>query len=316
MFRFAAPQRTFQIGRVKIGGQPGELPTVLVGSIFYKGHRIIKDQQKGTFDKSTAEKLVKDQEELADITGNPCILDVVVSSVGAIEKQLDFISTVTDTPIIFDAWPLRVRTEGLCYLREIGLTERIIYNSISPATRQEEVEAIKEAKVRAAILLAYDFSNPWAAGLLAAIRGSSKKKGLLTLAEEADITKPLVDNSVTSLPSIGISARAIWIVKNEFGYPAGCGAANATTRWKMPKKKWGDATFKACSASAQTATLVMGADFLMYGPIESSSWIFPAAAAIDSIVATAAKELGTEPATREHPIYKLFPKISKEMEKR
>ena len=38
LFRFERKQEVFDIGGIKIGGQPGELPTVLVGSIFYEGH--------------------------------------------------------------------------------------------------------------------------------------------------------------------------------------------------------------------------------------------------------------------------------------
>lgn len=310
LFRFKTPQRIFQIRKIRVGGQPGELPTVLIGSIFYKGHKIMKDSRKGIFDEEAAETVIRNQEELGDITGNPGILDVVVSSVGAIEKQLYFVSAVTDAPFIFDAWPPKVRIEGLNYLKQTGLIDRTIYNSISPTIRKNELNAIKESKVKAAIILSFNFTDPWVRGLLSVLRGTQQKKGLLSMAEEAGIDKPLVDNCVTSIPSIGISARAIQSVKAEFGIPAGCGAANATTRWKEPKKKWGDAVFKACEASSQTLTLALGADFLMYGPIESSNWIFPASAAVDAMVATAAKELGTETATEEHPLYKLFPKVS------
>jgi len=38
MFMLKAKQKIFEIGGVKVGGQPGEVPTVLIGSIFYLGH--------------------------------------------------------------------------------------------------------------------------------------------------------------------------------------------------------------------------------------------------------------------------------------
>ena len=314
MFRFKKPQKVFQVGQIKIGGQPGELPTILIGSIFYKGHKIVKDSQKGIFNRNQAEKLIKNQEELQDITGCPGILDVVVSSVEAIEKQIDFISATTNTPFIFDAWPPNVRIEGLKYLKQVGLIDKTIYNSISPTTNTEELEAIKAAKLKTSILLAYNFENPWVKGLMSIVQGTSEQKGLLNMAKTSGINQPLIDTCVTSIPSIGISARTIQRVKAELGIPAGCGAANATTRWKDPKKKWGNDVFKACEASLQTLTLAMGADFLMYGPIESANWIFPAAAAVDATVATAAKELGTNLVSTEHPLWKLFPKIATKIE--
>ena len=311
MFRFKTPQRIHKLGNIQIGGQPGELPTVLVGSIFYQGHKILKNSQKGTFDKDAAETLIKNQEALSDATGNPAVLDVVISSVGAIEKELDFISAITDSPFLFDAWPPSVRIKGLQYLKQTGLNDRAIYNSISPATKEDELKALKESEVKSAILLTYNFKDPWVKGLLPVLRGIGSKSGLLSVAAETGIDKPLVDICVTSVPSIGISARAIRCVKAEFGVPSGCGAANATTRWKEPKKRWGEDVYKACEASSQTLTIAMCADFLMYGPIESSPWIFPASAAVDAIVATAAHELGTRTRTEEHPLSKLFPEISK-----
>ena len=41
MFRFNKTQKIYEIGKLRIGGQPGELPTVLIGSIFYSGHKIL-----------------------------------------------------------------------------------------------------------------------------------------------------------------------------------------------------------------------------------------------------------------------------------
>ncbi|UCD96934.1 MAG: tetrahydromethanopterin S-methyltransferase subunit H [Candidatus Bathyarchaeota archaeon] len=310
MFRFTTPQRIVKLGNLQIGGQPGELPTVLIGSIFYQGHKLLKDGKKGTFDKVEAETLIKNQEVLSDATGNPAVLDVVISSTEAIDRELDFISTVTDAPFLFDAWPPSVRLTGLEYLKQTGLNKRTIYNSLSPATREGELTALMESKVKTAILLTYNFKDPWVKGLLPVLRETETKPGLLSVAEEAGVENPLVDTCVTSVPSIGVSARAIHSVKAEFGVPSGCGAANATTRWKLPQQKWGDAVYKACEASAQTSTIAMGADFLMYGPIESSPWIFPASAALDAIVATATSELGTRTCTQDHPLTKLFPEIS------
>ena len=44
MFRFEKEQLVVDIAGVKMGGQPGEYPTVLAGTIFYGGHNIISDE--------------------------------------------------------------------------------------------------------------------------------------------------------------------------------------------------------------------------------------------------------------------------------
>ena len=50
MFKFEKEQKVFDIAGVIVGGQPGEYPTVLIGSIFYDRHKIVTDIMKGEFD--------------------------------------------------------------------------------------------------------------------------------------------------------------------------------------------------------------------------------------------------------------------------
>ncbi|HNT71671.1 MAG TPA: hypothetical protein PKK92_01270 [Methanothrix sp.] len=72
MFRFDKKQEVFEFGKIKVGGQPGEYPTVCIGTMFYSRHKIVTNEEKGIFDVAAAEKLWKDQEEMSDTTGNPC----------------------------------------------------------------------------------------------------------------------------------------------------------------------------------------------------------------------------------------------------
>jgi tetrahydromethanopterin S-methyltransferase subunit H len=77
-------RRVFEVGGVKIGGQPGELPTVLIGSLFHEGHKIVIDRKLGIFDKRKAERLVRMQEEISEKTGVPCMHDIVAENPGAL----------------------------------------------------------------------------------------------------------------------------------------------------------------------------------------------------------------------------------------
>ena len=47
LLEFEADQKHFEIGGVSVGGQPGVTPTVLIGSIFYHGHKILVNQAVG-----------------------------------------------------------------------------------------------------------------------------------------------------------------------------------------------------------------------------------------------------------------------------
>ena len=69
MFKFDKEQEVFDFAGVKMGGQPGEYPTVLAGTIFYGGHNIINDELIGDFDKARAEQLVNEMASISDVTG-------------------------------------------------------------------------------------------------------------------------------------------------------------------------------------------------------------------------------------------------------
>lgn len=313
MFKFKTPQKIYEIGSIKIGGQPGELPATLIGTIFYEGHKIVKDPKRGYFDKVKAEMLIGKQDELSELTGNPCMVDVVCTSIEAARNYIDFVSEVTDAPILLDAYP-NVRLKVLEYVTEIGLIERMVYNSIY-SNNKAEIVAIRESKVEAAILLAYNVKDRTTGGVLSVLRGTDKKLGLIKISEKAGITKPLVDTTIfTYIPSIGVGAKACLRVKKELGLPAGGAPGNATAVWNQPKD-WGLDISKVIYATPQVVPLVLGADFLLYGVIEAAPWVFPACAAVDAMIAANAQvEYDLEALTEEHPLYKLFPEFVDKIE--
>lgn len=49
MFEFTAEQKVFDIAGVKVGGKPGENPSVLIGSMFFRGHKIVSDPRIGSY---------------------------------------------------------------------------------------------------------------------------------------------------------------------------------------------------------------------------------------------------------------------------
>ena len=113
LFRFGMKQRIFEIGNLKIGGQPGETLTVLIGSIFYHRQKIVLDENTGRIDRINAQELIRLQEEFSEKTGNPSMLDVVGSTREAMENYIDFVAEVTEMPILVDSPSVEVRIAGL-----------------------------------------------------------------------------------------------------------------------------------------------------------------------------------------------------------
>jgi tetrahydromethanopterin S-methyltransferase subunit H len=307
LFRFEREQKVFDIGGIKVGGQPGEYPTVLIGSIFYDRHKIVSDETKGEFDKKQAEALINRVEEISEKTGNPFFLDVVANTSEALIKYVDFVSNVTECPFLMDGPSSKVRVPVAEHAMEIGLRDRIIYNSIDYHATDEEIKSMRNLNVQNAVVMAFSPKNPWAEGKIEVLKGYLGQKGVLEFAEEAGVKNLLVDTAVMDVPSIGLAAKAIHLVKNEFGLPAGCGPANAVTTWKRLKKgEFGQYGYNVCSGGSGIVTQMMGANFVLYGPIELAETAFTACAMTDALIAYAAKRLGTIIQTKSHPLYKIF----------
>jgi len=276
MFKFRRNQKVFDIGRVKVGGQPGENPTVLVGSIFYHGHKIVVDEKTGKFRKEEAEKLIKLQEEFSEKTGNPSMLDVVGSTKEAMVKFIDFVANVTEAPIMIDSPSVEVKVAGVKYASEVGLENRVVYNSLIPESKPEEFEALKDSRVKSAVLLAYK------KGVMTSRARVEALKELLLKAEEAGVVKPLLDTFVIDIPSLSMACRAMLDLKRELGFPCGCGAHNAISTWVGLKERMGGQAVKSCTIAVNIAPIVLGADFILYGPIEDCEYVFPAVFTINT----------------------------------
>ncbi len=305
IINFENEQKVFDISGVKVGGQPGEYPTALIGSIFYDGHKIVSNANKGEFDRVEAERLIKMQEELSDKTGSPFMLDVVGSTVEALRKYVEFISETTEAPFLVDSPSAAVRIHAMKYAVDVGLNARAVYNSIDNTIKQEEIKAIKELGIKTAVLLAYNPRNLWPEGRLEVLKGYGNQIGLLEVAKKACVKNLLVDTAVLDIPSIGLAARSIYLVKQELGLPAGCGPANATTMWEKAKKEYAPYGFPVCNASACTTTQTMGANFVLYGPIAQAEVVFPACAMTDALIAYNNKRSGIGPKVKNHPLFKI-----------
>jgi len=306
LFRFKREQSIVNVGGVKLGGQPGELPSVLCGTIFYHGHRIVEDEGRGIFDKKAAKRLIERQADLSAETGCPSVLHLYARSIQAFQNYLDFMDDVWSGPFIIDSADASTRAAAAALVSEIGYADRAIYNSISLATDESEARSIRDSEVDSAIILAYNPSQPGVDGSLAILEngGQVRAEGLLATAKDLRITNLLIDPAVLPLGSgAGSALRFSVAAKARFGLPVGSGIHNAVSSWPWLSQKEA-AVRKGCDAAAGVMQLLSAADFLLYGPIEMADVIFPATALADILIAEAVHDLDTAPG-ETHPLHRL-----------
>jgi len=298
----AEEQVIYEIGRVKVGGRPGELPTVLCGSIFYHKHKIVRDHKKGIFDREKAEELIKTQEEWSDRTGNPCMVDVMGESAEALIRYLDFVASTTDSPMLLNGPTAEVRLKAVEFARDCGLLDRIVYTSVNYTASKYELDSIKELGVKYVMIQTFNPRDPRPKGALKLLLGASNELGLLNRIRKTGIERVLLLPSVLDVPSIGIAIDSIRLLKVKLKLPTGTAPCSVVGYWRRTRElgtkfKW--MGFANSLALSQLA----GADFLIYGSIRKAPEAFPTCAMVDLIIAYIARFYGIRPLTKRHPIY-------------
>jgi tetrahydromethanopterin S-methyltransferase subunit H len=302
---YKTKQTTACICGVNVGGQPGEHPTCILPSIFYDTDKLVSDPKKGEFNKLQAETLFNRAAELSEKTGNPFFVDIMGTTAEAMVKYVDFVSEAVAVPFLVDSISREAKLAAVKHIHEIGLTQKAIYNSVNLWSTAEELAVLHDLGVKSAVLLAYDPKAP-SGGRETALAGNSTQPGLLQVAKQAGIENILIDTAVLDVPSIGAAGNAIHAVKEKYGLPVGCAPNNAISTWKRIKTgEFGVDARKVCLGASTLFTQVMGADFVVAGPIDYTDVVFPAVAMADAIVAAEAEKLGVK-VPANHPLNKIF----------
>ncbi len=344
MFRFEKEQTVLDFNGIKIGGQPGEYPRVLGASIFYNKHETVLDDHTGKIDKAKAEALWNRCMELSDITGNPYFIQIIAEYGEAFESYFSWFDSIDNkTPFLMDSSAAPALAHACEYVTEVGLADRAIYNSINGSIPQENIDAIAASDVSSAIVLAFNPGDPSVPGrekVLVEGGVAGQAKGMLQIAEEAGITRPILDTAATPLGlGSGGSFREILACKAIHGLPTGGAYHNMTVSWTWLKRWRGTAKnpsvlvsqyegkdvlleqmghhhFGGMDGIKQAAwsspdigcnimAMTLGADLIMFGPIENCEGIATATAFTDIVLAEACRELGGDLQEANHPLNKL-----------
>jgi len=307
MININKKQEVLDIGGIKFGGKIGEYPTVLIGSIFHRGDKKVKDEKKGLFDKKEAERLIYLQKELSDKTGNPCMLDIVGVSETALKNYIQFVTELSNDPFLLNAVSPDIRINLLNYLEEIGLIEKAIYTSINYTITEKEYTGLLKYNIESTIIQSLNPRNPRISGMINILKGNESEEGLISKARSAGLKKILLFTSVFEVPTIGVASRGIYRLKEEFGLPTGTAPVGVIGRWCIRNKNIGGNIKGACEATGITLSLAMGANFIIYGTLEKAEYVFPATAIVDAMIRRNSKiNFKTKFNSKDHPLYKLY----------
>jgi tetrahydromethanopterin S-methyltransferase subunit H len=274
---------------VKVGGQRAEYPTVMAGTIFYTNDKIVTDPRMGVFDKKAAEKLIYRQDELSLKYKMPVMVHIVGQTNEAIEHYLLFVVDHTDSPVIIDSSSIDARAHGLKLAKDIGVDQRVIYNSIIVASDQERNLLAEIGGAKYAICLPYEES---------AEQSIKKVRELLGFYKTV-VEKPIIDPGVPRLGGGALTAlERAWIMKDQLGLPTAIGIHNVQSSVKGNYDIKFDFDY--------VLPTIFGIDINLYGPIKNVEKILPNVVAAQVAVADEAQKiLGVLP-HQPHPYYIVF----------
>lgn len=309
LFTFEKTQKVCEIGGVKVGGQPGENPTFMLGSMFYSGHKKVleteRDRKKGKFNKKRAEELINRLETLSDDTGIPAGLDLVANYADEAAKYIEFVTSVTDMPFSTDIWNLKPKLGAAEYVAEQNLQDRHIYNSLAPWSTdiEQEIATIRTLKLKNVILVAFNSQDPSINGKIGILQDK-----LLPWAERAGFENCLIDTSLMSVPASAFAFLAGKLVKEGFGLPVGCAPSNGSDMVKRKtERKFQRQGFIALDSAVHALAALLWQDFLLFGPVESATWLMPAVATVDSVLSAFIwEERHVLPQDEGHPLYRFY----------
>ncbi len=300
MLQFEKEQKIVKIGKTSIGGQPGENPTVLVGTVFYAKHPALLDEKTGKFDKEIVEQELNEFMSIIDETDMQAIVDVVGGYPEALIKECEYVANIVDCPFLVDGLNDSSRIPAMEGLKEIGLLNRAILNSIDENTSEESIEKIKEIGVKNAVLLTFSTR-----AIIPEQKIKLLKDKLIPAAQKANLENLIVDTAVLDLPSISINKVTTTLIKTQYGVPTGFAPANAIYGWNYAKKKGEQARCGAIS-SIMTYALDSGSDFILFGPVKYAKCIVPSIAMISGLNAYYRRRILRKPISEKSPLKKIF----------
>jgi len=287
LFVFKKEQQIFDFGGISVGGHPGENPTVLIGGLFFKGQPIVEDTKKGTFDKSLALEWIDTATSMVEKTGHPLMIQAYGRTPEAIVNHLTWLSEHFKGPILFESINAAARQRAIEFCDEIGIHERVIYNSINLSMKEEEKEALKNSSLDMAVVLGW---SPRATSLPDRLKTIIE---MVDVAREIGVKKILIDPATLPVGAgYGLEYRTTIAVKSELGLPTCLGPHNAPSAWRFIKQPdFNDESIQTSSVVASTvAAQLFATDAIMYGSMIRTKEVFIAVSLISNAIATAIAE--------------------------
>ncbi len=314
MEHFSKEPNVYEIGGAKLGGQPGDYPTVCCFSIFQESDKLFdKGSRRKGFNEQRAEALLKTADKMCKETGVTVMADIVASPGEKFNKYVDFVTSVSDMPFCVDAIMMQAKLQGAAYCAEKGLLDRMFYNSITvwEEDLQTEIKELAQIGVKHVLLVAFDQNDQTPNGR---ITGAQK---LLDAIEKAGakFETIIVDTTTLNAPANALCGIANKMIKQKWGFATASAPSNGSYMvLKQFKEKFEFRAWAGFDAAVEALSAFYYNDLIFTGPLAGAPRVMTAVAVADAFLATSVFEKTRKlPKDPNHPLVKLFPEFSEQL---
>ncbi|HUT26570.1 MAG TPA: hypothetical protein VMW85_00785 [Methanomassiliicoccales archaeon] len=294
MFKFQTTQRKACIGGTEFGGQPGQRRTVMVGSLFYPRHSVVLDPRTGALDHHKLTERLHQYRKVIESCECPSALMLYAENETAARNYLEAVCDIVPGPLFVDSGSSDVRISFLRHAEEMGLRDRVVYNTINAGLSAEEKSMLEKAPPKHAVVLAFNPRSDDVKGRIYMLESGDDllPQGLLETAEGLGIDNLLLDVAVTSpQQNAGSALRAIMVAKAKWGLPCGCALHNAVECLDLSDMTDAKEAMRHVDSSAVALSMMAGADYVVYGPLEYAKRVMPVAAFADLMLSQSVADI-------------------------
>jgi len=294
MFKFQTAQRQICIGGENVGGQPGHRRTLMIGSLFYPRHTVVLDPHEGVIDRPKLNDRLDRYLEVVDGCRCPSGLMLYAESAKAAREYLEAVCDRVPGPLFADSGSSEVRLSFLKHAEDMGVLDRVVYNTVNAGLSDQEMEGLRARPPVNAVVLAFNPRGDDVKGRIYMLENGDDilPQGLLETAEEIGIKNVLLDMAVTSPEmSAGAALRAIMVAKAKWGLPTGCALHNAVECLDLEKLQDPKEARRHVDSSAVAISILAGADYVVYGPVEYARRTMPVASFADMMMEQSVRDI-------------------------
>jgi len=267
----------YTYGNIQLGRGNFDLPSVLIGTLFYQGETLVDRKDERNFDENKAKKRIETQQALGEKYKIPTMVELSGITPEAMIKYIDFYLNNFEPPFVLGG-SLDARIAGMEHLEDRGVkSDEYVYNAISNLKNKKELEALKRFKIKTAVILILASENMTSTQRYAYVtkKNEPQNESLIDGIKNTGVEEIWIDGGVINLESLAHILETQQLISTSLNLPVGTAPTLFLFKYSSPRL---NAKFHTKYRKASIMFIASWfSNFIFYGAIEDAKECFASA---------------------------------------